>query len=159
MLPRGSAPPERHRPEALLLSHARLSKGTASRRRLSAGSCQSDLREGGAQAKQSAAEVRLDRADGTPGHARDLGDREFAEVAQNDGLPIWIGKGGHCLLDQAIALGHQHVGKRLRSTGDREWFARFVLQREKSPLKLDRSKRAIDRDPEEPAVKRAFAAP
>jgi hypothetical protein len=56
-------------------------------------------------------------------------------------------------LNQAIALGHQRVGKRLRSSGYRERFARFVLQWDEPPLKLDRSKRAIDRNPEEPTVK------
>src|SRR5450759_2623993 len=77
---RESEPPERHRPTARPLSQGRPSKGTASRRRLSAVSCQSDLREGGAQANQSAAEMRLDRTDGTPGLTRDLRDRELAEV-------------------------------------------------------------------------------
>src|ERR1035437_6976912 len=159
MLRKGSEPPERHRPEALLLSLARLSKGTASRRRLSAGSCQSDLREGGTQAKESAADVRLDRADGTPGLTCDLRDRELAEVAQNDGLPIRLRKRGHCLLDHTIALGGENGGERIRSSRDRKRFARFVLQREKPRPTLDRSKRAIDRDPEEPAVKRALASP
>src|SRR5450759_2942810 len=99
---RESEPPERHRPTARPLSQARLSKGAASRRRLSAVSCQSDLREGGAQANQSAAEMRLDRTDGTPGLTRDLRDRELAEVTQNDCLPIGIGEQGHRFLHQAI---------------------------------------------------------
>jgi hypothetical protein len=96
--------------------------------------------------------VRLDRADGAPSLTRDLSNREFTEVAQNDGFPIRLREGGDGLLDEAIALGHEHVGKRLRSSGDREWFARFVLQWEKRPLQLDHSQRAIDRDPEQPTV-------
>src|ERR1035437_7852779 len=159
MLRKGSEPPERHRPEALLLSLARLSKGTASRRRLSAGSCQSDLREGGTQAKESAADVRLDRADGTPGLTRDLRDRELAEVAQNDGLPIRLRKRGHCLLDHTIAFRHEEIGERLRASWYLSRFARIAFQREKPRPTLDRSARAIDRDPEEPAVKRALASP
>src|ERR1035437_455609 len=141
MLRKGSEPPERHRPEALLLSLARLSKGTASRRRLSAGSCQSDLREGGTQAKQSAAEVRLDRADGTPGLTRDLRDRELAEVAQNDGLPIRIGKRGHCFLHKAIALGYQQAGERLRSSRYLGELARPIFQREEGRRRLDSTTR------------------
>src|ERR1035437_7791445 len=91
--------------------------------------------------------MRLDRADGMPGLTRDLSDRKLAKVAQNDGLPIRLRKRGHRLLDQAIALGHEHVGKRLRASRDRERVARLVIQRDKPPLKLGRSKRAIYGDP------------
>src|ERR1035437_1926678 len=103
--------------------------------------------------------MRLDRADGMPGLTRDLSDRKLAKGAQSDGLPIRLRKRGHRLLDQVIALGHEQVGKWLRASRDRESFARLVLQREKPPLKLGRSKRAIDGDPEEPTVNRALPPP